>query len=264
MLLDSASAYGLDRTAYGELSTHELQDALRRERENYRLLLVAAQNEGHHDKAEAIQRCIDRDLNGNNHMNYLEHAEDSSLSEYVNRTGEECARCGDHIGFTDEVFLMTVVSATVDISGLVYMPLASEDGDFLYEPRLFDLYCWEDVHENLQRAKEDVPPLLEPRSIIDCSVCESGIMQGESLALIAFGEIHCSNRCPNRKTTNTFASYDKEPLHICLSCLRYLHDNECSMWEGEVQQDDECVDGTYSRCWRYGCPGQRYGCMKYW
>lgn len=192
---------------------------------------------------------------------YLEtHDKDGSIAHFINRTGIECSKCADDVGYTDEVFLLTVVSPMVAPEGVLYQVLTSDDGDYLYEPQVFDIICWEEVEEDARNAAADVPPVLEPRAILDCSICESGIMQGETMALATFGEIHCSQRAPNRKSTNTFKVYSNEPRIVCLSCLRYIDEDVVTMWQGEVQQGDECREGTHQRCWRYGCFGGDY-CM---
>lgn len=189
--------------------------------------------------------------------------DDGSLATYINRTGIECAKCGESISYTDEVFLLTVVVPIITPEGVIYEPLSSEDGDFMYAPQVFDLMCWEEIEEDIRERVQDVPPIIELRAILECSICESGIMQQEALALVSFGEIHCSQRCPNNTATNTFQLYDSDPKHVCLSCLRIIDEEIVTMWEGEVQQIDECRQGTHYRCWRYGCVGSSNCQAKY-
>lgn len=183
--------------------------------------------------------------------------QDEELHYFIHGSKQECARCGDHIMYTDEVYLLSVVNAEFTPEGTAYVPVQSDEGDFLYQPRFFQFECWEEVIELLREALEEygVSPVEDMYSVLECSACGSGIRQEESLAIVTFGEVHCSSRSPNSNNAETFTSMDGEPAILCLSCLRYISSTICSMWEGEVQEDDECEQGTFWRCWRTGCPG---------
>lgn len=188
-------------------------------------------------------------------FNILSEDEQEDLSRAVYRTGVECASCGENIFYTDEVFLISIVCPIISVEGVIYEVLQADNGDFLYEPRIMNLECWEEVEEELRNKVEDIPPILDMRAVLECSVCESGIRERESVGLIQFGEIHCSQRNPNLSSTNTFETYDNDPDIICLSCIRFLNDEVNTLWNGDVQEGDECREGTYLRCWRQGCEG---------
>lgn len=186
---------------------------------------------------------------------FLIEDEQEEMSRLIYRTGIECARCGDDVHYTDEVFLISIVRPTISVEGVIYEMLQADDGDFLYEPRTMNLECWEEAVEELRERMEDIPPILDLRAVLECSICESGIRTGESVGLIQFGEVHCSQRRPEDASTNTFETYDHDPQVICLSCIRLFNEDVNCLWEGDVQEGDECKEGTYLRCWREGCEG---------
>lgn len=182
--------------------------------------------------------------------------EEDDLDRVLRKCGEDCAACGDELLYMDEVFLLVIVYPAVTPDGsFVLEPAVADDGDFLYAPRFLSLECWEELYEDLCGRFEDTPPLLDNRAVLDCSSCGSGIRLGELLCLATFGEIHCSQRSPDGVAASSFEELDTEPCVICISCLRLINDDINGMWEGDVQQDNECPDGTAMRCWRYGCPG---------
>jgi hypothetical protein len=181
---------------------------------------------------------------------------DDELYSLINRTDKECASCGEPIHYTDEVFLLSVVRPIISVEGVLYEMMQAEDGDFLYEPRILSLECWEELEETLREWVADQPPILDPRSVLECSACESGIQQGETLGLVQFGEVHCSQRTPDGVPTSIFESYDNDPKNVCIACLRLLNSELCNLWDGTVQQGTECKEGTSIRCWRNGCQGQ--------
>ena len=175
-------------------------------------------------------------------------------------TGHHCsAACGDPISFADEVFVLTIVVATLTDSGLIYSPAVTADQrDYLYEPCFFCLECWESILEMLEELKTDEPPIAYEHAVLPCGVCASGIGAGEVLGLATFGEVHISKRAPNGENdTSTFALMDNNPRALCIGCLDVLNrDIINGLWNGRVTQNNECDEGTHTRCWRFGCPAE--------
>jgi hypothetical protein len=178
------------------------------------------------------------------------------------KCGELCARCGDTLIYTEEVYMLTVVRAVVSVEGIFYEAVVSDDGDYLYEPRFMSQECWEHVEEEIRESTMDEPPIEDPKAILECAVCEGGIRNGELLSLATFGEIHQSNRNPDGESNKTFDTYDSNPNIVCIPCLHVMNNDICSIWDGQVQNGNECQQGTKARCWRYGCPGV-YSCQLY-
>lgn len=241
VLLDSVRKLGLDLVLHGELPTDKLQEAVDKERERIRMLAIVHYHEGDRGEAKRLLATIDED--------------EDTLDDLFRRSGKECADCEDHILFSDEVFLITVVRPSVSLDGLSYNIVESDDNDFLYEPRFFDVECWENQLEDLREHMENRPPILELRAILDCSICASGIKENELIGLVTFGEIQHSERCPDGEATSKFVPMDPDPTIICTACLWYMNENVIRLWEGSVQNVDECEEGTFIRCWRYGCDG---------
>lgn len=180
--------------------------------------------------------------------------DDFDLVRAVTKSSQECAECSDRILLTDEVFMITMVRPYITDEGLTLLPDEAEDGDFSYEPRFLELECWEKIEEELREQLEDTPPIEDPQAILECDVCASGIRMGEMAGLASFGEIHASKRCPDGIPQETFVQYDPEPIILCTACMQYLNKNILELWDGTVQESNECEEGTAYRCWRYGCP----------
>ena len=183
--------------------------------------------------------------------------EDDEMDIEWSPTGHHCSTsCGEPISFADEVFVLTIVVATLTQEGLYYSPAVTNDGsDFLYEPCFFCVDCWESVLEMLEESKQDEPPIADEHSVLACRICASGIRAGEVLGLTTFGEVHLSKRAPNGESnTPTFRTMDTQPKAICIGCLDVLNrDIINGLWRGRVTQSEECQEGTHMRCWRHGC-----------
>lgn len=185
----------------------------------------------------------------------------NALEDLLDEAGTECTACGDQIHFTDEVYLITMVSLTISPEGsVVYEPLLAEDDDYLYAPLFAEFVCWENAVDDLRRAIEDSPPYSDPyamKSLVDCSICGGSILLHESLGLATKGEIHCSQRCPDGTAASTFDDQDPDPTVVCLCCMSALNEEHIDLWE-EIGQSPsgECKGGLLTRCWRWGCPGK--------
>ena len=189
------------------------------------------------------------------------HEEEEAQEElYIElyKSDKACIFCQDMLLYTDEVFVLVISAAQVTAGGLLYPPLASETGDFLFEPHFFCFTCWENGLEELRELYEDVPPIEDMYAVLECAVCESGIRDGETVAVASFGEIHLSHRNPNGESnTSKFASMDSDPTALCIACVNGLSGEVFDeLWPMDIRQFNECREGTFARCWRYGCSAQ--------
>lgn len=177
---------------------------------------------------------------------------------WIAKTGHECAGpgCGELIRYGDEIFVLEVVVLTMDASGLIYSPYLADTGDFLYEPLIIELECWEDMEEDICSAHQDTPAIESDEAVATCAACNSGICLGEVAGTASFGEIHLSRRTPNFNSgASTFTKMDTNPTLLCAACLNELSKDHVDLWADVVRQGNECEEGTVMRCWRHGCPG---------
>jgi hypothetical protein len=107
----------------------------------------------------------------------------------------------------------------------------------------------------LQEVLEDVPPVVDVAGHLECDLCRSDILQGETLAVAHFGEIHWSERAPSGCHTPKFVEMQKD-IHICISCLTLFEEGRSvPIWEGGIKplpNLEVCGDGLFARCWRHG------------
>lgn len=171
----------------------------------------------------------------------------------------DCACCNELILLTDEVVCMTIVVFGVNNGILERNPALADDQDFLYEPRFMEYECWEDVVNELYETLHDTPPIIAEGAVASCRICESSILLGEITGLAIKGELQYSPRMPEGVPTTTFDPQDPTPDTVCIVCLKKLADDYLNLWD-EVEQGNECSEGTSIRCWRFGCVG-RENCM---
>lgn len=185
--------------------------------------------------------------------------EDDEVENTI-ESGACCAQCEDPIHLADEIFLLRVVRPFLVNGELKHFDVLEPNGEFTYEPAFFDFGCWEEEQENLETIQEDIPPVPDEEGMLLCDICRSDIRQGECVGLLNFGEMQWSERSPNNQHTFVFAPLD-EGKHICTACLAHL-DNERTnpIWPQDIEPvpgADICVEGVFTRCWRYGnctCP----------
>jgi len=186
-----------------------------------------------------------------------EDGEDGENEETQNEeeSGCFCSQCEDELMMTDEIFLLRIVEAQVGHNELLMQDLLDPEGDYAYSPAFFCFDCWEELQERLQEQLEDAPPLVDQNGSIECDICRSDILLGETLAVIHFGELHWSERAPSGFYTPKFVEMQKD-VHICIGCLHHMEEERSEpLWEGGVSPMpnlEVCVDGLHSRCWRYG------------
>lgn len=177
-------------------------------------------------------------------------------------TGEPvamCVKCEDGISLTEEVFLLTIAQPFMNYSdGIATLVLIERDqsGVPFEEPAFYDFACWENVKEEAQEACEDTPPVQSDNGLLCCDICESDILEGETMAIETFGEIQWSERCPNNLPTHAFVPMS-DGKHICIACLAAIDTDHIrpnllsylSMAAGMPCQEI-CLSGIHSRCWR--------------
>ena len=175
--------------------------------------------------------------------------------EEEDASGWFCCKCEDELMMTDEIFLLRVVAAQAENAELQMLDILEPDGDYAYAPAFFCFDCWEEALETLQEQLEDIPPVVDHAGCIECDICRSDILLGETLAVIHFGELHWSERAPSGFHTPKFVEMQKD-VHVCLSCLHHMEEERREpIWEGGINPMPDlevCVEGLHSRCWRYG------------
>ncbi len=190
------------------------------------------------------------------------YEEDEDEDDEDNEDNEEkgegsrvpCAQCEGEISFNEEVFLLRIVQAYYENGMLVHRDV-EEDGEPRYEAAFFCFSCWEEEQESLEEFREDCPPVRDGNGLLACDLCESDILEEETVGLLLFGEVQKSERCPNGDATATFAAMS-DGKHLCISCLHSLSNNRTNpLWPDDIEPApglDVCIEGISERCWRYG------------
>ena len=198
-------------------------------------------------------------------MNFLREDEEDEEDDELElaETDIHCTQCEDPLHLTEEVFLLRIIRPYVEEGRHVHEDVLDGNGNFKHPPAFFCFTCWEEEQENLETIQEDVPPVADPRGILLCDICRSDILEEESVALLQFGELHLSQRAPNHKHSPTFVELDSGK-HICTACLTHLEDTRTDpIWSEDIEPTPNvsvCIEGIFSRCWRYGtctCPQKR-------
>lgn len=178
--------------------------------------------------------------------------------DWVLDSGLTCAYDGDVIEYTDGVVVMLVVKPfLVDGQVRFFDVMTEAEDDYYYEPSFFHSKNWEDVDEVFRVFIGDRQAVPVEHSVLNCTYCKSGILQGETTGIATFGEVHRSQRNPDMRATsgNHFENLDRNPTIFCISCLMDLNKEIQEIWEDGVCHHEECEEGTYARCWRDGCAG---------
>jgi len=170
-------------------------------------------------------------------------------------TGLSCSAvfCGENIPYAEEAYMLTVEVAAQTERGLVYTPIVATDQDYLYEPVFYCHDCWKSILEDLESFVADVPPVEDPYTIIKCHVCDSGIREGEVFGKLVEGEFRAADRTPGNKHSPTFVQLAPSPFIVCAPCINVIEHDVSEIWGEPLKQSNECTEGTYMRCWRYGC-----------
>jgi hypothetical protein len=138
-------------------------------------------------------------------------------------------------------------------AGLHYLPLTAENGDYLYDPCYLCIECWQHILDEIREHTRDIPPVADDQSSCECNVCGSGIRLGELFGLTVLGQLQVSARCPDNVNTPTFQMMKNDPTIICIGCINVMERDVAELWGGRITQYDECEEGSFLRCWRYGC-----------
>lgn len=189
----------------------------------------------------------------------LSPEDQDELFAMLHKSDKSCWLCTEVLLYTDEIFSITVSAVQVTESGLIYPPLVTSDGaNLLWAPHLFCFSCMEDTMEEHREAITDVPPIEDMYAVLECDMCESGIRDGETISVICYGELHLSHRNPNgEENTSKFEPMDPNPTVLCISCTDYMSRAVLDeLWPWPLKQFNECEEGTFARCWRYGCSAQ--------
>lgn len=171
----------------------------------------------------------------------------------IQPTGHICSDCGEHIGYTEEVWLIQVVQLQRHAGTTHAHQIINEqdpDGDFLFDPYLFCFSCWEKLYDELKENFADEPPVLDDESMFECTCCGSGVREWEYTGIFTLGEFGLSKRAPNNVRGPSFDP-SGEPELICLACLSMLNSDQIEMWD-DISQLGECSGCTQERCWRTG------------
>lgn len=166
-------------------------------------------------------------------------------------TGHVCADCAEDIVYSTETVRLQVVEAQLVNGRMHTYPVIDEHdlhGDFLFEPFVFDITCWENLLEAVKEDLADVPPLLDPHSPFECSCCGSGIREWEYAGAFTIGEFRVSKRAPNG-VYGPWLAEDTAPELICMACLSNINEDHIDMWEG-LSQHGECTECIAVRCTR--------------
>lgn len=171
-------------------------------------------------------------------------------------TGCYCVQCTDEIDMVAEVFLLRLVRAFLNGGRLQHVDILNSEGGYAHDPAFFCFDCWEAAEEELTEQLEDVPPLQHASGFILCDICQSDVLQGETVGLLSFGEIHWSERAPNNEHSPVFVDMDNgEPKHICIGCLYHLEENrDHPLWPEGVEPAPgvtaPTIDDLFGRTWR--------------
>ena len=141
-----------------------------------------------------------------------------------------CDTCGEHITYTEEVFLLQVCAARISPEGrLEWAPILFEE-DQAFEAYLLHFSCWEDALDDIQEATNDVPPRDAENPVMICTVCKSLIGTGEAFVAATFAELHVSRRSPSGQHTDSIAPM-AAPDPICFECVAHVIDEYFPAWE---------------------------------
>lgn len=186
----------------------------------------------------------------------VELDEEEEESEFTEPTGCQCVQCEDEIHMAAEVFLLRIVQPYFSNGQLQHVDVTGPDGGYAYDPAFYCFDCWEEVQEELTEQTENSPPLQHPDGLLLCDICQSDVLQGETVGLLSFGELHWSERSPNHAHSPVFVDMDNgEPKHICIGCLHHLEENRrYPLWDGGVDPipgvTPLTLDDLFGRTWR--------------
>jgi hypothetical protein len=179
-------------------------------------------------------------------------------------SGHVCAHCSQELEVLEEALLLQVAYPAKPNGSMEYYIAEDEQGEFFYEPYFFHLSCWEEEVENsLYALRDDEPPVLDERGIVECDGCTSHILPWELSGVLTLGEFQRATRAPDGSAGISFVPFDTvKERPYCISCLTLINEEVLEMWENGITHRGACEEGVHARCWRYACceePGKT-GC----
>ena len=195
------------------------------------------------------------------------HSEQYYSKRLYENTDIECAATHEAIEFAEECFLLRIVQCQSSMNEFQVYDVLDDHGDYRYDPMFFTFSAWEGIVEELEELHDDVPgiedTLHESHGVTQCDICSSDIRAWEVMGYSYIGEIHSSERQPNKERSVIFNSFHSHKK-LCIGCLYYLESEHLSspdvrLWPVDIEPvpdvDWVCVEGIYSRCWRrQTCP----------
>lgn len=188
-----------------------------------------------------------------------------TMIEPVEETGHGCSMCGKPLELGEEIAILTVgfptagqigVTPSGPVEGFIDIePLESmEEGEdkYLYEPHLFHRECWKEIESDWEADIADKKPVFDNRQLIECDLCTSCILVGETTGVVRIGRLAISNRRPHGSHSLTL-SETAEAEHVCVACLAGINEDHLEMWDEGISHDNACEQGVKERCWRRGC-----------
>lgn len=156
----------------------------------------------------------------------LEEAEESNIWF---RTDHICPCCQEYLLYTDEIFLLEAVEAAQDGGEIVCAPFLDAAGDYLFEPLIVHLECWEEICEQIREIKADELPVEIESGIIYCTQCDSTIGSFEPFVSATFGEIQVSQRRPSGSSANKVERIGRmDP--VCMACMVLVIEDYLENW----------------------------------
>ena len=135
----------------------------------------------------------------------------------IYKSDQPCCHCGESLLFGDEAVLLEVVQPYIHSVLQYSIPLA-DDGDYEYEPVLFEIECLSHLLDDLilhldNRLMTTTRP--DDYAILECSICGSGIRQWEFIGLARQGMVIRSNMLPSAEKNCSNQCLTEFNIHIC-------------------------------------------------
>jgi hypothetical protein len=188
-------------------------------------------------------------------------ARETLANRVVMQSDHVCNSCSKLVAAETPICLLHIVIANVtqDDCGRVFevpLPLLAADGEYQYHPYYLHEDCWDETRSTLRYIYKDQPPVLVSGAFVvaACTGCGSDILQGEKTGIVYDGSFVLSDRAPNREWALDFITIPPFE-YICSVCCNDINLNLLEgLWgTGEhILQNNECVEGITTRCWRNG------------
>jgi hypothetical protein len=173
--------------------------------------------------------------------------------KYMYHAGRECGDCGDDLMLAEEVVLVQIAVPQMHEGTVIHPAFENPDGSYAYDPYVFHEHCWSEDVDRLHVLLEEQCCAAQPHNYAygQCAWCKSGLLLGEPVGYIEYGQLTASKRIPNGESSVVFESSKRPATVVCLSCIRSMNDEVIEMWEN-ISYCRECHICTYKRVWRDG------------